>query len=103
MNQEGKGYQSPPEKRFCSQGAGLKPKAHQHSANQEDFAECYFQVNRPRGRGTEKAHACQLKVKVSLEAAFRDYLVYLVYLVPSLRLGMHSERAAASRVAAEPL
>ncbi|MBN3869047.1 hypothetical protein [Nostoc sp. JL33] len=28
------------------------------------------------------AHACQLKVKVSLEAAFRDCLV------PSLRLGM---------------
>ncbi|MEH2364904.1 hypothetical protein [Nostoc sp.] len=35
------------------------------------------------------AHWCQLNVKVSLEAAFRDCLVYLV---PSLRLGMHSER-----------
>jgi len=23
----------------------------------------YFQVNRRRGRGTEKAHACQLNVK----------------------------------------
>ncbi|MHC5615159.1 MAG: hypothetical protein ACYTXA_30330 [Nostoc sp.] len=30
----------------------------------------YFQVNRPRGRGTEKAHWCQLKKKSVLRRRF---------------------------------
>ncbi|MHC5830237.1 MAG: hypothetical protein ACYT04_83460 [Nostoc sp.] len=41
---------------------------------------------RPRSWGTEKAHACQLNLKTSLDTAFRDCLV------PSLRLGMPTGR-----------